>query len=150
MHTIIDYQIKPLESSDLEKHLGTYIQTVNNLSITPNIKLQDAINILHEISSQWTIIYIALNEVDWIIGSLTLLLEKKILRWGWLAGHIEDVVIRKWFEWHSIWSKLMETAIKKAKEQWCYKIILDCEQSLEKYYNKFWFKTDWFFMRMYL
>ncbi len=146
----MEYQIKELEKFDLERHLETYIQTLNNLSNTPNITLQEANKIFEEIKNQWTIIYIALNEKDGIIWSISLLLEKKFLRSWWIAWHIEDVVVRKWFEWYGIWSKLMEAAIKKAKEIWCYKIILDCDQNLEKYYNKFWFQTNWVFMRMYL
>ncbi len=149
-YKMMDYQIKKLEKTDLKRHLETYIQTLQNLSKTPNISPQKANDIFDKIKNQWTIIYIAINETEWVIGSISLLLEKKFLRWGGVAGHIEDVVVRKWFEWHKIWSKLMEIAIKKAKEIWCYKIILDCDQKLEWYYQKFWFQTNWSFMRMYL
>lgn len=136
--------------SDLENNIETYIQTLQNLSSIPNIKLKDANRTFHEIKNQWTIIYIAINKTKWIIGSISLLLEKKFLRWGWLAWHIEDVVVRKWFEWNGIWSKLMEMATKKAKKEWCYKIILDCDQKLEWYYQNFWFKPSWSFMKIYL
>jgi hypothetical protein len=44
----------------------------------------------------------------------------------------------------------MEIATKKAKEEWCYKIILDCDQKLEWYYQNFWFQPSWSFMKVYL
>jgi hypothetical protein len=48
----MDYQIKELEKSDLEKHLETYIQTLSNLTNTPNITLQEANKIFEEIKNQ--------------------------------------------------------------------------------------------------
>jgi hypothetical protein len=48
----MEYQIKELEKFDLERHLETYIQTLNNLSNTPNITLQEANKIFEEIKNQ--------------------------------------------------------------------------------------------------
>jgi hypothetical protein len=48
----MEYQIKQLEISDLETNLETYIQTLQNLSKTSNIKLKDANRTFHEIKNQ--------------------------------------------------------------------------------------------------
>jgi glucosamine-phosphate N-acetyltransferase len=77
------------------------------------------------------------------------MVEQKILRWWSKAGHIEDVAVRKWFEWIWIWKALNIKAIEKSKELGCYKIILDCNKWLEEFYEKIWFETSGIFMRKY-
>jgi len=146
----MEYQIKQLEKTDLIKYIDSYIETLQNLSKVWELDLEKTINTLEKIENQQTKIYVAINQEKWIIWSISLLLEQKFFRWWWLAAHIEDVVIRKWFEWLGIWNKLIQQAISTAKSQNCYKIILDCDQSLSKYYQKFWFENSWTFMRIYL
>jgi hypothetical protein len=48
----MEYQVKQLEMSDLENNIETYIQTLQNLSSIPNIKLKDANRTFHEIKNQ--------------------------------------------------------------------------------------------------
>ena len=74
-----------------------------------------------------------------IVGAITLLIEQKFIHQGGKVGHIEDVVARTGFEGRGIGSALVKTAIKKAKEQHCYRVILDCCQKNIPFYKKFGF-----------
>jgi len=143
------YKTKLLEKSDLV-HIDSLVKTLNSLSETPEITQQQAEQILDNITQQNSKIFIVIDNEDGIIWAVTLLIEQKILR-GWAkAGHIEDVVTRKWFEWRWIASSLINKAIEKATQEGCYKVILDCEAELCWYYKRFWFIECWVFMRNYL
>jgi glucosamine-phosphate N-acetyltransferase len=114
-----------------------------------NLSLDNSLKLLEKINSQWSHIYIAVLEDNTIIGTLTLLIERKILWWWSKAGHIEDVAVRVGYEWMWIWKALNIKAVEESQNLGCYKIILDCEESLEKFYNKVWFETSGIFMRKY-
>jgi GNAT superfamily N-acetyltransferase len=84
-----------------------------------------------------------------ICGALTVLLEYKMIRWGVIAAHIEDLVVDTLFQWQWIWSRLLEAALSYARTHHAYKIILDCEEWLATYYHRHWFDTAWVCMKQY-
>ncbi len=131
-------------------YLDSYIETLENMAKVWDMSTERAKEILQNMKKQWSTIYIALDSKAWIVGTLTLLLEQKFLRWGAYAAHIEDIAVRKWFEKQGIWTTLIWAAITKAREENCYKIILDCDDFLVPYYERFNFKQDGIFMRRYL
>ena len=74
-----------------------------------------------------------------IIGTITIILEKKFIHNLSQICHVEDFVIDKNYRKFGIGKKLMEMAINFAKEKKCYKIILDCSDELISYYERFGF-----------
>ena len=79
-----------------------------------------------------------------IVSCITVLLEKK------LAGnvlHIEDVVTDSKYQGQGIASKLIDYAKDYAIKEKCYKIILDCSDTNETFYNKLSFYTAGNYMR---
>lgn len=80
-------------------------------------------------------IFIAKSDNN-IIGSITFLLEQKIIHNGKSVLHIEDVVVSKESRGLGIASQLLEFSKKFAKDNNCYKIILDCNSHLEGFYQK--------------
>lgn len=149
-NSVMEYRVKQLKKSDL-KLLDDLLETYDNLSPTPKISRQKANRVFDNMKKQWTVVLVAMEKKSKkIIWAITLLVEHKILRWWVVAGHIEDVVVRKWYEWLWIWSVLIKKAVEKAKKLWCYKIILDCDDNLVGYYWKFGFENNGSFMRVYL
>lgn len=134
----------------LNENKKTFFETLSNLKDVGNINEEQAKNILSRIISQDGHIFVALHPKDGIVSCLTLLIEQKFIRKGAKAAHIEDVSTRKGFEGQGLSSALMKKAISFAKEQNCYKVILDCENELEKFYRKYDFVVDGSFMRKYL
>ena len=76
------------------------------------------------------------NETNEIIGAITLIIEQKFIHNGGKVGHIEDFVVLGKYRSCGIGSFLLEYVVKLAKENNCYKVILDCDDTLEKYYKK--------------
>jgi len=136
-----------------EKHLDyidSFFTTLSNLTLAPKQTREKTQGIMLSMREQGSKIFIAITPDNEIIGTMTLMVEQKMIRWGAKAGHIEDVVTREWFEGNGIGKALMNVAIEEAKNCGCYKIILDCDNELTGYYEKFWFKNDGTFMRMYI
>ena len=76
-----------------------------------------------------------------IIGSVTVLIEHKLIHNFGKVAHIEDLVVDTRFRGHKLGQKLIEQAKEYAKEQNCYKILLDCKEELVSYYNKCGFQN---------
>ena len=136
-----------------EKHLAlkdSLYTTLQNLTTTPLLDMDMTKTLLQKMHQQWSIIFVAVSDEHGIIGSTTLLVEQKLIRWGAIAGHIEDVATRTWFTGHGVSKQLLEKAIQTAKDKWCYKIILDCEPELVPMYEKYGFQPEGTFMRLYL
>lgn len=75
-----------------------------------------------------------------IVGSITLLLERKLIHNGGIVGHIEDVVVAKEYSGKGIGSELIGFALGAAKSKKCYKVILNCSREFMPFYEKFGFK----------
>ncbi|KAL7717083.1 glucosamine 6-phosphate N-acetyltransferase [Entamoeba marina] len=71
-----------------------------------------------------------------IIFSGTLLVETKFIHRGGLVGHIEDIVVSSEYRGLNLGKLLIETLLNIAKEKGCYKVILDCEDKVVKFYEK--------------
>lgn len=76
-----------------------------------------------------------------IVGSITVFIENKLIHNFGKVAHIEDLVVDTRFRGHKLGKKLVEQATIYAKEQSCYKILLDCKEELIPFYNKCGFEN---------
>tara|TARA_B100000902_G_C27320687_1_gene924240 strand:+ start:6358 stop:6810 length:453 start_codon:yes stop_codon:yes gene_type:complete len=70
------------------------------------------------------------------VGLITLMIENKLIHSGGLVGHIEDLAIDKEYRNMSIGKTLIEYCIDISRKNGCYKVILNCNNELKKYYEK--------------
>ena len=84
-----------------------------------------------------------------IIGTITVFIEMKFIHGINQVGHIEDFVVDKNFRGLKLGKKLMNVAKNFCLENNCYKIILDCEDSLIPLYERFGFKKKANSMQLY-
>jgi len=142
-------KIRLLQPADLKPENGFW-ETLNNLAPTKKVDYLRALRAYYKSKKQGGYTYIALDSTSGkIVGTTKLLVEQKFLRGLALAGHIEDVATRKGYEGQGIASQLINTALKKANQLGCYKIILDCRQELAGFYKKFGFKEVGTQMKIY-
>ena len=71
-----------------------------------------------------------------IIGTITLLIEAKIIHNMGKVAHIEDVVVDPNYRGTTLGKKLVKNVTDIAREANCYKIILDCGEHNEEFYKK--------------
>jgi len=74
-----------------------------------------------------------------IVASSTLILEQKFIHDGKCVGHIEDVIVHPKHRHNSIGSSLIRMLVKLAKNNNCYKIILNCDDLTKPFYEKLGF-----------
>lgn len=132
-----DPTIRKLRIDDLE---NGFLTSLDSLRKTSDIDKNKAKEIFKKIDSNPDYI-IAVAEVDGkIVGSTTLLIEQKFIHQGGLVGHIEDVVVDRNFQGKKIGEKIMKYLLEIAKNQGCYKTILDCTDDVKPFYEKLGFK----------
>ena len=71
-----------------------------------------------------------------IIGTATILYEYKFIHNIGKSAHIEDVCIDERYRNKGIGNFLINFVVDEAEKKNCYKIILDCNEKLENFYNK--------------
>jgi len=131
------YEIRELRVADLG---NGFVETLGNLSDTSGLTPGVARRVLSAMKR--TPLYHVLVAVEpdgRVVGATTLLVEQKFIHSGGIAGHIEDVAVRKGCEGRGIGGSVVKAAVKMASELGCYKVILDCKDELEPFYNKLGF-----------
>ena len=71
-----------------------------------------------------------------IIGTATLIIERKFIHGCGAVGHIEDVVVSSQVRGGGYGRLLINHLIQVAKDAGCYKIILDCDEGNVLFYEK--------------
>jgi len=134
-----DITIRKLQKEDLEKG---FLQTLDSLRQASNLNKKTAERIFDKINSNPDqIIAVAVIEGK-VVGSTTLLIETKFIHNGGKVGHIEDVVVDKKHQGKGIGEKIVKYLLRYAKEQGCYKTILDCADNVKPFYEKLGFKHN--------
>lgn len=83
-----------------------------------------------------------------VVGSLTLLVEEKLIHGGGLAGHIEDVAVDRGAQGRGAGRMLVERALREAQMRGCYKTVLDCSEDLAGFYENLGFARRGLCMRV--
>jgi glucosamine-phosphate N-acetyltransferase len=143
----LNFEIRELRKSDFR---NGFFETLSNLShvgpISQNI--EEATKILESIEeNNFSRIYVAVDNNGQVIGSITLLIEQKFIHNAGKIGHIEDVVTRKAYSRKGIGSALVQKCMEAAKEERCYKVILDCSSDNVAFYKKAGFREHEVSMR---
>lgn len=123
-----------------------YLNLLSNLSETPNISNETFFNNLNKILQNGKII-IALHK-NKIIGTGTLFIQSKLSHSGKNIGQIEDVVVDNNYRSLGIGKNIIKNLIIESKNFNCYKIILSCNDELQKYYEKLGFKKTALLMQL--
>ena len=131
--------IRKLQKEDLG---NGFLQTLDSLRQASNIDKKTAEKIFDKINSnQDHIVAVAIIEGT-VVGSTTLLIETKFIHNGGKVGHIEDVVVDKEYQKKGIGEKIIIYLLRYAKDQGCYKTILDCTDEVKPFYEKLGFKHN--------
>lgn len=144
------YTITPLTTELLVTHFDSYFATLATLSPVGEHTIQTATECFANMSQQGTIVFVAIDELQWVVGTCSVLIEQKLNR-GWsFVAHLEDLAVHPSTQGQWIGKALIQTAIDYARLQKCYKIILDADKDPAHvhYYEKFWFTNEWAYMKI--
>lgn len=134
---MVDIIIRELEEKDL---FNGFLQSMDSLKPASNISKEKATEIYQKIKSNPNhLVYVAISG-DKVVGSTTMLIEPKFIHEGGNVGHIEDVVVAREYQGRGIGEMLVQSLLELAKENNCYKTILDCSDDVKPFYEKIGFK----------
>jgi predicted GNAT family N-acyltransferase len=138
------YLIRRLKLEDINSGFLSVLSQLSNTIDTKTTLDSEFIATFQTISKQLNhkIFVIEHIETKLIVGTGTLIICPKFIHNNQNCGYIEDVVIDKNNRKQNLGSLLMETLIKEAKQNNCYKVILNCKPELKQFYHKFNFENQ--------
>ena len=144
----MSFIIREIEENDFD---NGFFETLSNLSAVGGIKTNEVLKkeIIKEIitNKDYVIIISEDTKSREVIGTATLFIEQKFIHNGGKVGHIEDVVTRRGYEGRGIGKEIINKLITISRERGCYKIILDCDEKVSKFYEKIGFKKKAIMLR---
>lgn len=126
---------RKIEKNDYNKN---YIPLLQHLTtVNPErISMAAFYNFIENLDDSHSI-YVLENTFNHvIIGTITLLIEDKIIHNMGKVGHIEDVVVDPNYRGNKLGQKLIENVTNIAQKANCYKVILDCSEHNIPFYEK--------------
>ena len=109
-----------------------YLYLINQFRST-TFTLQEYTNLLTKIENNSSIWVVEYNNE--LIGTATILYEYKFIHNIVKLAHIEDVCISQTYRNKGIGILLINHVLHEADKEKCYKVTLDCDESLEKFYR---------------
>lgn len=138
------YSIRPLAVSDYDHG---YVELLRQLTECGTISYDDYKKRFYELkecpNTYFTLIIQDISTDQQIVGSATLVCEKKFIRQCSVRGRIEDVVVHDRCRGQQLGKLLVDLLTKLAREKCdCYKVSLECKDHLVNFYQKFGYKHE--------
>lgn len=130
-----DFIIRELNNNDYEEYLKL-INEFRETYFTKN-KYIEILNKIKNNSNIWVI-----EKDNKLISSGTIIYEDKFIHNISKIAHIEDIIVLKEYRGLGYGEKLISYLVDESKKNKCYKVILDCDESLENFYKKNNFKRN--------
>lgn len=128
------YIIRPLEAGDYDKnYLGCISQLSDTVQNVSREAFENQVSFFNNSSDYFPVVVEHLNR---IVGSGTLLVEKKIIRGCGLVGHMEDIVVDQSQRGKNLGKLIIEQLTLTGKKLGCYKVILNCSEKNKGFYEK--------------
>jgi len=119
-----------------------FFRKINNTDLEIYNKINNTVitkeyfnNFINNILNKYHNIYV-LEQKKNIIGFGTLILEHKLTHDGCIMAHIENIIIDENHRNKGFGNFLIKELIDICKKEKCYKVILNCDSNLEKFYKK--------------
>lgn len=143
------YKLRKIEKDDFNKKYLELLRQLTTIEIDKITKetFEEFVNNLNENHQIYVIEEI---EQNIIIGTITIIFEPKIIHTMGIVCHIEDVVVDINFRGLKLSKNLINHALKLAKNNNCYKVILNCKDENVVIYEKNGFIANGNLMSLYL
>ena len=130
-----NFVVRFIQSSDYYKNYLHLLKQLSDFN-TELIKHDIFEKFINSLNNNHQIIVIENIKTQTIIGTITILIENKIIHNMGKVCHIEDLVVEELFNGMGIGKLLLTEAKKYAINSNCYKSILDCSDHNVMFYKK--------------
>jgi glucosamine-phosphate N-acetyltransferase len=129
------YKIRNIEYNDYYKNYLHLLQKLTTID-PDKISSQQFNSFIDNLTNKHQILVIEDPISNKIIGTITIMIEPKLIHNLGSVCHIEDLVVDNTMRGLGLGKLLVNKANEIGKEQNCYKTILDCEISNAEFYKK--------------
>jgi glucosamine-phosphate N-acetyltransferase len=137
--------IRELQAGDLSRGLSETLASLAEVGLGASEMLQ----LMQERTRAGVRTYVAWDGgTNDVVGTISLLVERKFIHRGGKIGHIEDVAVRRGFRGKGLATALVQHAISEARRLGCYKVILNCFEQLARFYESLGFRRHDIGMRI--
>jgi glucosamine-phosphate N-acetyltransferase len=130
-------RITDLNASDLSRG---FLETLSNLSRV-ELSPEQTQPILEARRQSGVRTFVARID-ERVVGTASLIIERKFIHGGSSVGHIEDVAVHRDHEKKGIGAALVRHAVAEARKLGCYKVILNCSADRASFYEKLGFRRQ--------
>lgn len=123
--------VRELTVADLGHGFLTALASLSDVGLSPD----EAIPFMRERLAAGVRTYVACVGTE-VIGTASLLIERKFLHRGGLVGHVEDVAVRRDQQRQGVGTVLMRHVAAEARRLGCYKVILSCFEDRAGFYAR--------------
>lgn len=127
-----------------EKHYLQYKELINS-----NINKEYFDHFILTILNDNHIIMVMEDENKKLIGTGSVLIEEKLTYGGCRMGHIENILIDEKYRGNGYGEQIVNKLLEICKDKKCYRVDLNCNSELEKFYEKNGFKKKHICMNIY-
>lgn len=138
--------IRELREQDYYKGFLILLEQLTTVD-ADNITYDDFVQHLEKIKSK---VFVMEDGEGKIIGTMSLLIEAKFIHKLSSVCHIEDVVVDNEYRGKGLGKMLIDYGVNYAKDNGCYKIILNCAEKNIKFYEKCGFSSKNVEMSLYV
>jgi glucosamine-phosphate N-acetyltransferase len=138
--TLLEKMIfRKIEKNDFYKN---YLQLLQHLTIVnpEKIDINTFSVFVEKLNDSHSVYVLEDSIINVVVGTITLLIEDKIIHNMGKVAHIEDLVVDPKYRGANLGKTLIKKITEIAKNAKCYKIILDCSENNEEFYVKCEFK----------
>ncbi|KAJ5101096.1 Glucosamine 6-phosphate N-acetyltransferase [Penicillium angulare] len=134
-----DYTIRPLRRSDYSRG---YLDVLRVLTTVGEISEEQWDKRFDWIASRNDEYYmlVVCDGDDRVVGTGSLIVERKFIHSLGMVGHIEDIAVEKGQQGKKLGLRIIQALDFVAEQVGCYKTILDCSEANEGFYVKCGFK----------
>jgi len=134
--------------NSISKIKNQYIELLSMLTVVSDMSNDTFINKINEIYNCGHIIIAVVGNLSnnhdnsfKIIGSGTIILEPKLIRNTKYVAHVEDIIVHTDFRGFGISTIIINMLKQYAHDNNCYKLILNCDITVCKVYEKCGFEN---------
>ncbi|ELP93368.1 glucosamine 6-phosphate N-acetyltransferase, putative [Entamoeba invadens IP1] len=127
-------EFRPLSRNDYTKGVCKVLSQLTTCE-TSKKRFEEVFDAIQSHSNYFVIVAEDI-ETHQIVTMGTLLVESKFIHGGSNVGHIEDIVVSQEYRGLDLGKVLITTLLEIGKIEKCYKVILDCNDKVLKFYEK--------------
>lgn len=135
-----EYSIRRLELQDVNESYFQLLSALREHTPPSMSEAQDLFDFMRNRPETYGIFVAVHNPTKKVVGTGTLLIERKYLRGVSKVGHIEDVIVHPEHRGKHLGMALVSKLAEEAKAQGCYKSILASAEDKQRFYEKCGFK----------